>query len=329
MEYPRSWYPLCRSYELKRGMVMAVEALGRRLAVFRTQQGELGAIHAQCCHIGADLSRGWVAGERLVCPLHMWAFDIQGKCREIPCEETVPERMHQDALRCREQYGVIYGYLGDEEDFPLPYYADIKQGISSKPLQIDFNAPYEMAGANSFDEQHLATVHRRQVINGQKIISTSPEHFAIEYRAKVSPHTVYDKVLHMIGKKEVHMRLDCWGGNLLLFSHIGTPNRMIISLLPLDEDRTCAFISTVLPQPRHKLLRPLQRVAATILNRFTMMFVQQDVRALQGIDFKLINVLPEADATLVKWYQYWKRLPRIQFTCQREKKSCQKKVANH
>jgi phenylpropionate dioxygenase-like ring-hydroxylating dioxygenase large terminal subunit len=295
--------------------VIPVEALGRKFAVFRTQQGELGAVKAQCCHIGADLSRGWVEGERLICPLHMWAFDTQGKCRHIPCQDSVPERLRQDAMRCSERYGVVYGYLGGEEEFPLPYYEGVEHGISSKALIIDFDSPYEMAGANSFDEQHLATVHRRDVINGQKIFSDSPEHFAIEYRARVTPHTTYDKLLHLIGKKEVHMRLDCWGGNLLLFSHVGTPNRMIISLLPRSEKQTRAFISTVLPKSSNRILFPFQHMAAFILNRFTMMFVQQDVRALQGMDFKFINVLPEADATMVKWYQYWKNLPRVEITC--------------
>ncbi len=315
MEYPTSWYPLCRSSELRRGKVLAVEALGSKLALFRTRQGAIGAVKAQCCHIGADLSRGWVTEERLVCPLHLWEFGTDGRCHTIPCQDEVPERLRQDALHCEERYGVVYGYLGGEVAFPLPAYEGIERGVFSPPRTLDFDAPYEMASANSFDEQHLATVHRRRVINGQTISSSAPAHFAIEYQARVTPHTLYDKTLHLIGKQQVHMRLDCWGGNLLLFSHIGTQNRMIISLLPLSENRSRAFINTVLPEPKNALLRPAQRLAALLLNRFTMMFVQQDVRALQGIDFKFINVLPGADDTMVKWYQYWKKLPRTRFGC--------------
>jgi len=299
--------------------VIKVKALGQKLAVFRTEQGTPAAVKSQCCHIGADLSNGRVEGERLICPLHMWAFDKHGSCRDIPCQKNVPKRVQQEAFECCECYGVIYAYFGEKADFTLPYNKDMEQSIASRTLVIDFDAPYEMAGANSFDEQHLACVHRREVINGQTIMSDSAEHFAIEYRAKVTPHTIYDKILHLIGKKEVHMRLDCWGGNLLLFSHIGTANKMIISLLPVSEDHSRAFICTLLPRSPHKLLQPFQHIAAFLLNRFTMMFVQQDVKALQGIDFKFINVLPEADATMIKWYQYWKQLPRYQFTCRGKK----------
>lgn len=319
MEIPKSWYPLCRSRELKCGKVIPVEAMGFKLAVFRTQSGQPGAVKAQCCHIGADLSNGWVEQERLVCPLHMWAFDTRGQCRNIPCQETIPKKIRQDALQCCERFGVVFGYLGDQNEPAPPCYDGVEAGISSAPRFIDFDAPYEMAGANSFDEQHLATVHRREVIDGQKIISDSPQHFAIEYRARVTPHTFYDKFLYLIGKKVVHMRLDCWGGNLLLFTHVGTPNRMIISLLPIRENQTRAFINTVVPHSDNKLLWPLQHLTAYLLNRFTMMFVQQDVKALRGIDFKLINVLAEADTTLVKWYRYWKHLPRTKFTSSHSK----------
>ncbi len=319
MQFPRSWYPLCCSHEVKRGAVISVQALGQQLAVFRTVLGKPAAVKAQCCHIGADLSNGWVTGERLICPLHMWAFDTQGQCQDIPCQQEIPKRVRQNALPCVERYGLIYGFFGDSIDFNLPGYSETGQFITSSPLIIDFAAPYEMAGANSFDEQHLATVHRRQVINGQKIMSDSSEHFAIEYQAKVCGHTLYDKILHLIGKKQVHMRLDCRGGNLLFFSHLGTSNRMIISLLPIDDQHSRAFISTLLPQAKNKLFWPLQYMAALILNRFTMMFVQQDVKALQGINFKFINVLAEADATMIKWYQYWKQLPRYEFSCSSKK----------
>ncbi len=315
--FPRSWYPLCRSTDLKRGQIIARHAFGHKLAVFRTQQNQLGAVDSRCCHIGADLSRGFIDDDFLVCPLHNWAYDVQGKCQRIPCgrsQEEIPVRAKQPALYCQEHYGVVYGFLGDSPDFPLPYFPDTENYIASNVRIIEFDAPYEMAGANSFDEQHLAAVHRRQVIGEQQITSLSPNHFAIEYRANVAPHTLYDKFLHLIGKSRVHMALDCWGGNLLLFKHIGTANQMIISLLPVNATQSRAFITTVLAKRGNRLLRPFQWSAVRLLNIFTMLFVKQDVKALQDIDFAFTTMLPEADNTMIKWYQYWKRLPRNTLT---------------
>ena len=314
MELPLSWYPIYPSLQLAPNKVVAVEAFGRKLSLFRTSKNQLGLLDAQCCHIGADLTRGQVENGALVCPLHNWHFDPNGKCTHIPCQTHIPRNIRQPSFRCKEQYGVIYAYLGEgeeEEVFTLPTYSNIAHSVVSAPQHLDFNAPYEMAAVNSFDQQHLTIVHRRELLNGQKITSNSPYHFAIEYRAKVIPKTIYDKVLHIIGKSQVHMRLDCWGGNILMFSHLGTPNRMIISLLPLSDNLTRAYITSVLPRTKKAIFLPLQWVFVRLLNHFTMRFVNQDIKALEGINFRFINVLPEADNTMISWYKYWKKLPRI------------------
>ena len=112
MEFPKSWYPLCRSHELKSAQVIQVKALEQTLAVFRTEQGKPAAVKAQCCHIGADLSNGRVEGERLICTLHGWAFDKQGHCRHIPCQENIPKRLRQEALECFECYGDVHTLSG-------------------------------------------------------------------------------------------------------------------------------------------------------------------------------------------------------------------------
>jgi len=311
--FPRSWYPLCRTQDLKRGQIIARHAFGCKLAIFRTQQNKIGAIDARCCHIGADLSRGFIDDEFLVCPLHNWAYDVTGQCQRIPCQQEIPAKARQISLTCKEHYGIIYGFLGDKPDFPLPYFPDTQKHLASSARILEFDSPYEMAGANSFDEQHLAAVHRRTVIGKQSITSVSPKHFAIEYQAYVTPHTLYDKFLHLIGKSKVHMSLDCWGGNLLLFKHIGTPNKMMISLLPVSATTSQAFITTVLPKGDKILYLPFKWLATRLMNLFTMLFVKQDVKALQDIDFAFTTMLPEADNTMIKWYQYWKRLPRNTF----------------
>jgi phenylpropionate dioxygenase-like ring-hydroxylating dioxygenase large terminal subunit len=293
--------------------VICCHAFGKKLAVFRTHKNQVGVMDARCCHIGADLSRGVVDDKYLVCPLHNWAFDTSGQCRNIPCQNEIPARARQTALPCKEHYGVVYAFLGATPDFELPYFQNTEEYIASRPRVLKFDSAYEMAGANSFDEQHLAAVHKRKVIGKQKITSVNEKHFAIEYRAEVSPFTVYDKLLHLLGKKQVHMSLECWGGNLLLFNHLGTPNRMMISLLPVSEQHSKAFITTVLPRSRNMLSQPYQWLVVRLLNMFTMLFVQQDVKALQGIDFKFTTMLPEADHTMIKWYQYWKKLPRTSF----------------
>src|SRR5215510_2302843 len=48
----------------------------RRIAVFRTRQGEVFATQAECPHRGGPLADGLLGGTTLVCPLHSWKFDL-------------------------------------------------------------------------------------------------------------------------------------------------------------------------------------------------------------------------------------------------------------
>ena len=310
MLYPNSWYPLCTTGEVKKGEVISREAFGFRLAIFRTVGNQLGLLESRCSHIGADLSRGHVDNDCLVCPLHNWSFNVQGECVHIPCTDKIPPKAGQRSLVCMEHYGVVYAYLGAKPKFPLPKFPDLNKYVISGVTTIDFDASYEMAVANSFDEQHLSTVHRRNVIGEQKISSSSDYNFSIEYRADITPHTIYDKILHMMGIKQNHMLLDCWGGNIMLFSHLGTRNLMIISLLPVGKVRTRAYITTVTTSGQGLVSSITDWLRVRLMHAFTMMFVSQDVKALQGMDFKIDNMLPVHDTTMLKWYQHWLKLPR-------------------
>ena len=57
------------------GRVFEVD--GRRIAVFRTRQGELFAAQADCPHRQGPLADGLVGGGHVVCPLHGLRFDLR------------------------------------------------------------------------------------------------------------------------------------------------------------------------------------------------------------------------------------------------------------
>src|SRR4026207_555542 len=90
LSFPASWYPLCRSSELKRQQVIKRNAFGLPLAIFRTKGGKVGAVHSECVHMGADLARGRVIGERLQCPLHEWEYGLEGGWEDLPGSRPVP-----------------------------------------------------------------------------------------------------------------------------------------------------------------------------------------------------------------------------------------------
>ncbi len=47
-----------------------------KIAIFRTSEDEVFAMHDKCPHKGGPLSQGIVHGKRVTCPLHGWNFEM-------------------------------------------------------------------------------------------------------------------------------------------------------------------------------------------------------------------------------------------------------------
>jgi nitrite reductase (NADH) small subunit len=66
------------------------------IAVFRTSDDRLFALHDRCPHKAGKLSQGIVHGDQVTCPLHNWVIGLaDGQAREpdVGCARTVPVRL--------------------------------------------------------------------------------------------------------------------------------------------------------------------------------------------------------------------------------------------
>ena len=259
LSFPASWYPLCRSSELKRKQVIKRTAFGLPLAVFRTASGKTGAVHSECVHMGADLARGRVTEERLQCPLHEWEYSALGMCEHIPASTTVPARARQMSLICREQYGMVFGFLGGKPTFDFPLFENSDHDIYSAPYMMDFDTPYQVLAANSFDSQHFITVHHRRLLEPPALSSISPLHFSVDFRARVEGGHFHDHLLRRVGVDIVELSAHCWGGNNIFAYNARTNARILFTLLPLTDKKTRVYILNVMPkQTAPWLPRPLR-----------------------------------------------------------------------
>ena len=63
-------------HSIPAGEGRSFQAGTKRIAVFRTRQGELFASQADCPHRGGPLADGLLGGSTLICPLHSLKFDL-------------------------------------------------------------------------------------------------------------------------------------------------------------------------------------------------------------------------------------------------------------
>ena len=72
------WKKICKLEEIpKLGSRVVKQAKGGDIAVFRTDDDEVFALHDHCPHKGGPLSQGIVHGRKVTCPLHGWNIQLE------------------------------------------------------------------------------------------------------------------------------------------------------------------------------------------------------------------------------------------------------------
>lgn len=108
-----------------------VRVLGENLILFRDKAGRPGLVHNRCAHRGTTLYYGRVEERGIRCCYHGWLFDVEGRCLEQPCEPDGGrhrDRVRQPWYPVREQYGLIFAYMGPPERKPvLPRYRCLEE----------------------------------------------------------------------------------------------------------------------------------------------------------------------------------------------------------
>jgi 5,5'-dehydrodivanillate O-demethylase oxygenase subunit len=159
----RYWYPIARTPELIDEPVLAVTLLGENLALYRSENGDLGLVSQRCPHRGASLAYGIPETDGLRCPYHGWKFDRTGTCLEQPAEpfdSTFNQRVRIPAYPVQELGGLIWAYLGPEPVPLLPRWDilvrdDLERSIGVTHLPCNWLQIME----NSMDPIHFEWLH--------------------------------------------------------------------------------------------------------------------------------------------------------------------------
>ena len=151
----------------------AVKVLGEELVLFRDRAGQIGLIGQHCPHRGASLEYGDIEDGGIRCPYHGWLFDVRGQCLEMPAEpkdSKFPEKVRHLSYPVREQGGLIFAYLGPDQESPppLPKYRALADSAGQRSLEATRVYDYNWFNfiENGADPAHFSILHRADPNDG-------------------------------------------------------------------------------------------------------------------------------------------------------------------
>jgi phenylpropionate dioxygenase-like ring-hydroxylating dioxygenase large terminal subunit len=309
--YPTAWYPFCLAAKVGRGRTLSVRAFATNWCIFRTQTGRVGIVHATCCHMGADLSRGRVVGEHVRCALHAWEYATDGACARIPDSDAVPAGARQPALVATERFGLVWGFLGEGAPLDLPAAEGFEDPLLSWCYVATLALPYPMIGMNAFDTHHLLPLHHRALEDAAQITTLSPRRIRLRYCASVVGNRLYDRLTRALGVCRVEIEIESWDGTQLIFYHRRLRAFTLLATHIVDDDTTRVYLRTGRARRwRHRALHPLDRLLLALHHRLIVTFALQDLKALGGARFRPGVLHPERDREFIQWHRHFAALPR-------------------
>ncbi|MHA6297212.1 PDR/VanB family oxidoreductase [Devosia sp. CAU 1758] len=135
-----TWYPIATSEDLPFRHVYHGQLLGRELAVWRADDGNVNVWENRCLHRGVRLSIGINEGQELKCQYHGWRYANQSAgCTYIPAHpaDAPARRIENRKYPIREAYGLIWSAANDEAPFaPFPG-ADAHDWFALRPIPVN------------------------------------------------------------------------------------------------------------------------------------------------------------------------------------------------
>ena len=159
------WHPVCTIEELRAAepQPLAVQLLGRNLAVADLGDAGLGVVADRCLHRSTRLSIGWVDDGAFRCGYHGWRWDAEGHCIEIPSmpEGPIPPRACIPAYEAELAYGLVWVRLDPSADTTIPacpaWDDAAMRVVPGAPYTWPVGAPRRVE--NFVDLAHFAWVH--------------------------------------------------------------------------------------------------------------------------------------------------------------------------
>ncbi|MFN8392049.1 MAG: Rieske 2Fe-2S domain-containing protein [Bdellovibrionota bacterium] len=292
--YVQSWYPLIPCARLQRGSVLSHTALGRRLALFRTNSGVASAVDARCPHLGADLGLGTVEGERLRCAFHGWCISGHGKVEA--CERSRGGAETHRTYPTAEKFGLLWMFNGRQPLFELPEIPRDQRFRLALPSQRIKCHPHLVLG-NGLDLDHFDTLHGFEFTEPPKLSSVDAHRLSVALVGRMQSLPM--RILSGCTRASIKATFTTVGASIALVE-VSAPTRFTVLFTGRPENGDCVT-KTIIFLPS---LNPVTVVRNLII---LVLLLHSDRKILDRIQFHP-NFTPR-DALLEKYASLVNALP--------------------
>jgi ferredoxin-NADP reductase/nitrite reductase/ring-hydroxylating ferredoxin subunit len=144
-----NWYPIASSDDLPFRHVFHGQLLGRELAVWRADDGNVNVWENRCLHRGVRLSIGINEGGELKCQYHGWRYaNRSAGCTYIPAHpaDAPARRIQNKTYPVHEAFGLVWSAAND--DIPFTPFPGSEQGewFPLRPVPVNATPEDVLAG---------------------------------------------------------------------------------------------------------------------------------------------------------------------------------------
>jgi len=175
-DWPRNcWYAVAYDVELKRELVARTVA-GRKLVLYRLQDGQPVALENACWHRLMPLSEGTLEGDRVACGYHGLVYNAEGRCVFMPSQKTINPAARVRAFPVVERHRFVWVWTGepalaDPGLVPDMHWNDDPEWAGDG-RRIHLQCGYKLIVDNLMDLTHETFVHGASI--GQRSITEVP-----------------------------------------------------------------------------------------------------------------------------------------------------------